>query len=94
MGKPWRNDCSHGTVHSTHKEIKPTGSFFNFEGQDQLTKKKDRILIKDLIIYNWKYRNKRSKDTFTVGNIYSFYTNISEGTAFLLQGLPSFLPDL
>ena len=47
------------------------GSFmtkFNLESRDQLTKKKDRILIKDLISYNWKYRNKRSKANFTVGN--------------------------
>ena len=47
------------------------GSFmtkFNLESKDQLTKKKDRILIKDLISYNWKYRNKRSKAVFTVGN--------------------------
>ena len=29
----------------------------------------------------------RSKADFTVGNIYIFFTNISEGTAFLLQGL-------
>ena len=31
--------------------------------------------------------NKRSKVDFTVGNIYIYFTNISEGTAFLLQGL-------
>ena len=34
-------------------------------------------------------KKKRSKADFTVGNIYIyiFFTNISEGTAFLLQGL-------
>ena len=31
--------------------------------------------------------NKRSKADFTVGNIKYIFTNISEGTAFLLQGL-------
>ena len=31
--------------------------------------------------------NKRGKADFTVGNIYIFFTNISEGTSFLLQGL-------
>ena len=31
--------------------------------------------------------NKKSKADFTVGNIYIFFTNISEGTAFLLQGV-------
>ena len=47
------------------------GSFmtkFNLESKDQLTKKKDLILIKDLISYNWKYRNNRRKAVFTVGN--------------------------
>ena len=34
---------------------------------------------------NWVFLNKRSKADFTVGNI--FFTNISEGTAFLLQGV-------
>ena len=33
-----------------------------------------------------KILNKRSKVDFTVGNVYIF-NNISEGTAFLLQGL-------
>ena len=31
--------------------------------------------------------NKRSKADFAVGNIYIYFTNISEGTAFLLQGV-------
>ena len=31
--------------------------------------------------------NKRSKADFTIGKIYICFTNISEGTAFLLQGL-------
>jgi len=31
--------------------------------------------------------NKRSKADFTVGNIHFLVTNISQGTAFLLQGL-------
>ena len=31
-----------------------------------------KILKKDLTSYNWKYRNKRSKTDFTVGNIYVF----------------------
>ena len=37
------------------------GSFtkFNFLSKDQLTKKKDRILIKDLISNKWKYRTKK-----------------------------------
>ena len=51
-------------------------SLFNFESKDQLPKKKDRTLIKDLISYNWIYGNKRSKADFTVGNIYFSFTNI------------------
>ena len=35
-----------------------TYKFFNFWSKDQLTKKKDRILIKDLISNNWKYKTK------------------------------------
>ena len=36
----------------------------------------------------WVTLNKRSTlADFTVGNIYIFFTNILEGTAFLLQGL-------
>ena len=31
--------------------------------------------------------NKRGKADFKVGNLYFFITNISEGKAFLLQGL-------
>ena len=47
---------------------------FNFLSKDQLTKKKDRILIKKarLILQS---------------GIYYLLANISEGTAFLLQGL-------
>ena len=45
-----------------------TYKFFNFWSKDQLTKKKDRILIKDLISNNLKYK---AKD-FTVGNKYKF----------------------
>ena len=32
---------------------------FNFLSNDQLTKKKDRILIKDLISNKWKYKTKK-----------------------------------
>ena len=39
------------------------------------------------LIRTQHHRNKRSKADFTVGNIYFSFTNISEGTAFLLQGL-------
>ena len=34
-----------------------------------------------------KIQNKRSNADVTVGSIYFFVTNISEGTAFLLQSL-------
>ena len=44
---------------------------FNFLSKDQLTKKKDRILIKDLISNKWKYKTK-SKAYFTVGNFAGF----------------------
>ena len=33
----------------------------NFLSKDQLTKKKDRILIKDLISNNWKYKTKEAR---------------------------------
>ena len=32
---------------------------FNFQIKDQLTKKKDQILIKDLISYKWKIKQKK-----------------------------------
>ena len=32
---------------------------FNFLSKDQLTRKKDRILIKDLISNKWKYKTKK-----------------------------------
>ena len=32
---------------------------FNLLSKDQLTKKKDRILIKDLISNQWKYKTKK-----------------------------------
>ena len=32
---------------------------FNFLSKDQLTKKKDRVLIKDLISNKWKYKTKK-----------------------------------
>ena len=38
-----------------------------FRKRTNVTKKKDRILIKDLISYKWKYRNTRRKAYFTVG---------------------------
>ena len=37
-----------------------TYKFFNFWSKDQLTKKKDRILIKDLISNKWKYKTKEA----------------------------------
>ena len=33
----------------------PVNFAFNFWSKDQLTKKKDRVLIKDLISNKWKY---------------------------------------
>ena len=36
-------------------------SLFNFESKDQLPKKKDRTLIKDLFSYNWVYGNKEAR---------------------------------
>ena len=59
---------------------------FNFQIKDQLTKKKDRILIKDLISYNWKYKTKEARLIQLQSGIYIF-TNMSEGTAFLFEGL-------
>ena len=41
----------------TQKETDYT--WFNFLSKDQLTKKKDRILIKDLISNKWKYKTKK-----------------------------------
>ena len=58
---------------------------FNFLSKDQLTKKKDRILIKDLISNKWKYKTKSR--LILQSGIYYLLTNISEGMAFLLQGL-------
>ena len=38
---------------------------FDLGSKDQLTKRKNRIVIKDLITgYNWKYRKTRSKADF------------------------------
>ena len=37
------------------------------EARTNVTKKKNGILIKDLISFKWKYRNRRSKAGFTVG---------------------------
>jgi len=50
-------------------------SKFNFLSKDQLTKKKDRILIKDLI-------SKVSKEKNNLR-----FADISEGQAVLLQGI-------
>ena len=43
-----------------------------------------------MVVYSPGFKmvlHKRSKADFTVGNIYIFFTNISEGTAFLLLGV-------
>ena len=56
---------------------------FNFESKDGPTYK---ILIKDLISYKWKCWTKEARLILHSG-INNSFTNISEGTAFLLQGL-------
>ena len=65
-------DCKHWTM----------------EARTDVTKKKDRIFIKDLRSYKWNIEQKKQ------GWFYSreytcifFVTNISKGTAFLHQGL-------
>ena len=59
---------------------------FTLEARTNVTKKKDRILIKDLLRLSI-YIEQKKQGWFTVGNIYFFVNNISEGTAFLLRGL-------
>ena len=59
--------------------------YLSFWSKDQLTKKKDRILIKDPISSKWKYKTKEARLILQTGICIYFY--ISEGTAFLLQGL-------
>ena len=58
----------------------------NFWSEDQLTKKKDLILIKDLISNKWKFKQKKQGWFHSQEYVY-ISTNISEGTAFLLEGL-------
>ena len=58
----------------------------NFWSKDQLTKKKDLILIKDLISNKWKFKQKKQGWFHSQEYVY-ISTNISEGTAFLLEGL-------
>ena len=63
-------------------------SKFNFLIKDQLTKKKDRILTKNLISNKWKYTDKKARLILQSG-IYNLLTNILEGTAWRRKALPS-----
>ena len=60
---------------------------FNFWSKDQRYKKEGLDPNKGSTQLYVEISNKRSKVDFKVENIYIFDTNISEGTAFLLQGL-------
>ena len=57
---------------------------FNFLSKDQLTKKKDWILIRDLIINRRKYKTEKARLILQSG-IYNLLTNILEGTVKLLN---------
>ena len=70
-------------VQSIYKKF--TLNKFNFWSKDQLTKEKDKILIKDLISNKWKYKTKEVRLIYS--REYIFFTNISEGRPFLLQCL-------
>ena len=61
-------------------------SELNFLSKVQLTKKKDRILIKDPISNKWNIKQKTQGWFYSREYIY-IYFYISESTAFLLQGL-------
>ena len=67
----------------------PTNAIQFWKQRPTYKKKGPRIPIKDLwISYNWKYRNKKLKARLILqSEIYISFTNISECTAFLLQGL-------
>ena len=51
---------------SSLRKLQRTWFSLNFWSNDQLTKKKDRILIKDLISTKWKYIKKKGKANFIV----------------------------
>ena len=55
----------------------------NFRSKDQLTKKKERIIIKDLISNNWKYKTKEAKLILQSGIYNIFYQYFGR------HGLPS-----
>ena len=48
-------------IFHTRFQTLPVKSIFNFGRKDQLTKKKDRILIKDLISNKWKNKTKEAR---------------------------------